>query len=97
MPLIEWLFEQRGFCTQQANLQANCLDLELFNQPQAYRAFARVYLNGRIPVNAVYDVLNSLQGKVCQKDSPVRLWRVQSGPKTCRQTVSDDVGHERDQ
>ena len=65
--LVEWLFEQRGFCTQRANLQVNCLDLELFNQPQAYRTFARVYLNGRIPINAIYEVLNTLQGKAVKK------------------------------
>jgi hypothetical protein len=65
--LSEWLFEQQGVHTQHAHFQDNCLDLELFNRPQAHPEFARIYLDSRIPTNAVYALVTTLQGRSIRK------------------------------
>src|SRR5262245_30467467 len=60
--LAQWLFEQQGLTVRAARLRENQLDLELVNNEQHRSEYARVYLDNRIPFNAIYDLLTVLKG-----------------------------------
>lgn len=61
--LMQWILERRGLETERVQSERGRLDLELTNKKQKRDEFARLYYEGRgIPINALYDLLNTLQG-----------------------------------
>lgn len=61
--LMQWILERRGLETKRVKDERGRLDLELTNKKRKRDEFARLYYEGRgIPINALYDLLNTLQG-----------------------------------
>ena len=61
--LIQWIFEQRGLETNTIEEKSGRLDLALTNKKRKRSEFARVYYRRHgIPINALWDLLNTLKG-----------------------------------
>lgn len=61
--LMQWIFERRGIETNSVEDGSGRLDLRLTNKKRNRSEFARVYYRKRgIPVNALWDLFNTLKG-----------------------------------
>ena len=62
--LLQWMFEQHGLVTFDANAEEHRVDLTLVNREFGWREYARIYLDkNAIPVNAMWTLLNDSEGK----------------------------------
>ena len=61
--LMQWIFERRGLETNSVEDKNGRLDLRLTNKKRKRSEFARVYYRKRgIPINALWDLFNTLMG-----------------------------------
>jgi DNA-directed RNA polymerase subunit RPC12/RpoP len=61
--LMQWIFERRGIETNSVEDKSGRLDLALTNKKRKRSEFARFYYRERgIPINALWDLLNTLKG-----------------------------------
>lgn len=60
--LVQWIFTQKCYTIQKADIDNNLLDLEL-----GQAEYARVFLDDRIPFSGIYDLVTKLKGRTIKR------------------------------